>query len=510
MQVQLCSYIIVAICLINVNVLWSHYVDEKGKKASAETKHQDDKKNNTSKDNVLLVSFDAFGWKYLDLVDTPVLDTFKTQGVYADYVINVIPTETFPNHVSLATGLYPESHGIISNEMYDPVLKKHFNMSVTDPEWWWHEGVKPIWHTNEKQGGISGVVWWPGYNIKNYTPTYSTSKTNISYKQRVDLALSWLKSEKPPNFLMLYFEDLDHAGHNYGFGSPETLEEVRKIDNITGYLIEQLKKNNLLDKWNIILTADHGMTNLSRSRVINITDYVNTSECSVNGDGGVHFVWPKKGMKDTVYKKLEANHHPNTEVYLKEDFPEKYHYRNNRRVPPILVTVDKGWTLVNHPKKYKYKSRGGHGYLNTYPSMWPIFFARGPAFKQGYHSKSFNSVDLYPLMCKLLKIKANPNNGSYSAVEPLLVASTGKDSSISPILIGVMVSSIFFALGILICSVTICVGDRKVKKFRTNRAWNNNMVMSQLEQSDKLLLNGDDGDDDDDEDEFVPARSDTF
>jgi hypothetical protein len=140
--------------------------------------------------------------------------------------------------------------------------------------------------------------------------------------------------------------------------------------------------------------------------------------------------------------------------------------------------------------------------------MWPIFFARGPAFKKGYHSKTFNSVDLYPLMCKLLKIKANPNNGSYSAVEPLLLGSN-ENSSFSGILVGVMVSSIFFGLGILICSVTICLSDRKVKRFRTNRAWNNNMVMSQLEQSDKLLLN-EDGDDDDEEDELMTPRSDTL
>jgi predicted AlkP superfamily pyrophosphatase or phosphodiesterase len=514
MQLHIWMYVFVAICLLNANFIHSHGMDDDN---TAKTKHLNDKKNNTSKDNVLLISFDSFGWKYLDLVETPVLDTFKKQGVYADYMINVIPTETFPNHVSLATGLYPESHGIVSNDMYDPIFHDYFNMSVTDPKWWWGNGVQPIWYTNEKQGGISGVTYWPGYNIQNYTSTYWNKlhlnlldfENMISYKDSVDLAMKWLRSEKPPNFLMLYFGMLDHAGHQYGFGSPQALQEVKNIDNITGYLLEQLEQNNLLDKWNIILTADHGMTNISESRVINITDYVNTSECTINGDGGVRFVWPNiKGTEDIIYKKLKEKDHPHMQVWLKENFPEKYHYRNNRRIAPILVTDDEGWTLVNDPKIFKWTHKGTHGYLNTFPSMWPIFFARGPAFKKGYHSKTFNSVDLYPLMCKLLKIKANPNNGSYSAVEPLLLGSN-ENSSFSGILVGVMVSSIFFGLGILICSVTICLSDRKVKRFRTNRAWNNNMVMSQLEQSDKLLLN-EDGDDDDEEDEHMTPRSDTL
>lgn len=473
----------------------------------AERKNLKDRIDNKKKNNVLLISFDSFGWKYLDLVKTPVLNSFKEQGVYADYLINVVPTETFPNHISLATGLYPETHGIIANNMYDPEFNDTFNMTVTDPKWWWHKGIEPLWYTNERQGGTSGVIWWPGYNIQNYTPTYWNKNIKISYKRKVDLALSWLKSDKPPNFLMMYFGMLDHAGHHYGFGSPQTLEEVHNNDNITGYIIEQLKQNNLLDKWNIILTADHGMANTSESKIINITDYVNTSECMVTGNRRINFVWPEKGMKYKVYKKLKANHHPHMKVWLKENFPKQFHYHNNRRIGPILLTADVGWTFIIDPTTFHMDFKGSHGYLNTFPSMWPIFFARGPAFKKGYHSKTFNTIDLYPLMCKLLKINPNPNNGSYNAVEPLL-ARNDANQSMSPILVGVMVMSMLFAFGIMVCAAAICLSNRKVNKFRTNRGWNNNVAMSELEQSDKLLLNEDGNDDE--EDEFIAPRSDTL
>ena len=69
-----------------------------------------------------------------------------------------------PGHYSIMTGLYPESHGIISNTMYDPVLKARFGAAQTDPRWW--NGAEPIRVTNQKQKGTSGVLYWPGYNIK--------------------------------------------------------------------------------------------------------------------------------------------------------------------------------------------------------------------------------------------------------------------------------------------------------------------------------------------------------
>ena len=53
-------------------------------------------------------------------------------------------------------------------------------------------------------------------------------------------------------------------------------------------------------------------------------------------------------------------------------------------------------------------------------SMHPFFVAMGPSFKTGYSVETFNTVDLYPLMCLLLGIPAAPNNGSLAVVKTLL------------------------------------------------------------------------------------------
>jgi ectonucleotide pyrophosphatase/phosphodiesterase family protein 5 len=91
---------------------------------------------------LLVVSFDGFRHDYFTKHTTPGLNMFKSGGTHAPYVRNVFPTKTFPNHHSIATGLFPESHGVLGNEVYDPILKKvlHFG-----PEMYNIQGITPIW-----------------------------------------------------------------------------------------------------------------------------------------------------------------------------------------------------------------------------------------------------------------------------------------------------------------------------------------------------------------------------
>lgn len=55
--------------------------------------------------------------------------------------------------------------------------------------------------------------------------------------------------------------------------------------------------------------------------------------------------------------------------------------------------------------------------------MKTFFRAFGPNFKKNFLSESFDSIHIYPLMCKLLEIEPAPHNGSLSVTENLLVPS---------------------------------------------------------------------------------------
>ena len=205
-----------------------------------------------SKQIVFLVSFDGFRWDYLTKTQTPNFDFIIKTGVKANHVINTFITRTFPNHYSIVTGLYEESHGIVSNTMYDPIFNSWFFVNNSESRWW-NQG-EPIWITNQRadKGRKSATVFWPGSTVKirdqypwRYKSPYNGS---LSLQERVDFLVNSLLEDDPPTFLALYFEEPDSSGHKYGPDSLEVEQAIRKVDNGTGYLLEKLRHSGHIDK----------------------------------------------------------------------------------------------------------------------------------------------------------------------------------------------------------------------------------------------------------------------
>lgn len=135
---------------------------------------------------LIIVSYDAFRYDYLSPEITPNLLKLRQEGSYADYVINVFPTKTFPNHHSIATGLYPEVHGVIGNMFLEPQTNKIVNMSYE--LYHYNEEIVPIWRRNEdsQDGRYSGSMMWPG-------ASYSYQNKNITYNQPYAPGMGWHK-----------------------------------------------------------------------------------------------------------------------------------------------------------------------------------------------------------------------------------------------------------------------------------------------------------------------------
>ena len=107
---------------------------------------------------VILVSIDGFRADYFELHKPPTLNALANKGVRARWMKPVYPTKTFPAHYSIVTGLYPDNHGLIENNMFDTERGLSFGLAnrqaVQDPRWW---GGEPIWNTAQKQGQIAAA-----------------------------------------------------------------------------------------------------------------------------------------------------------------------------------------------------------------------------------------------------------------------------------------------------------------------------------------------------------------
>jgi predicted AlkP superfamily pyrophosphatase or phosphodiesterase len=383
----------------------------------------------TARPTVVLVSIDGFRYDYLDRYAAPNLQRLAALGVRAP-LVPVFPSKTFPNHYTIVTGLYPEHHGVVENTMYDPSFDAVFQISdsaaVADARWW---GGEPIWVTAERQGQIAASYFWPGSEaaIEGVRPHYWVHyDVRVPDSTRVRQVLDWLSlpAAARPTFVTLYFSEVDHAGHASGPDSPAVARAVLQVDAVIGRLQDGLDARGLIDHVNVIVVADHGMAPISTDSVVALDDYLSldafTRMTGGNPDPGL---WPRARLEDSVVRALTGKN-PHLSVWRRDSIPERFHYRSNPRIPPVVVLAAPGWSVAarrsdvtSHPDRF---SGGTHGYDDTVSVMRALFVAAGPAFRQGYTAAPFRNIHIYDLIAGILGLSPAANDGSLDSTATLL------------------------------------------------------------------------------------------
>ncbi|KAH6605184.1 hypothetical protein Trco_006891 [Trichoderma cornu-damae] len=394
----------------------------------------------------VIISLDGFRADFLQRGLTPTLSAFVKEGVSPKWMHPSFPSVTFPNHYTLATGLYPEAHGIVGNTFWDPELGAEFHYTdparSLDPKWW---GGEPFWVTAEKQGVRSAVHMWPGseahilYEEPTFVDKYN-GKEELDTK--VSRILGWLDlpgresgsananadgKGVRPQLIAAYVPNVDSHGHKYGPNSTEIRSTIQKVDTMMGQLFKGLDERNLTSIVNVIVVSDHGMATTDTSRLLQLEGLVDTSKIEHIDGWPLYGLRPKnaddlQGLYDGLAEKARSN--PNFEVYLRDvNMPERYHFSKNDRIAPLWIVPKTGWAIVakgefdvEKAKKENlvYHPRGLHGYDHEHPLMRAIFIARGPAFPHPANSQLdvFQNIEVYNLLCDSLGLTPKPNNGT--------------------------------------------------------------------------------------------------
>jgi len=372
------------------------------------------------KNYVLLVSLDGFRWDYNKMYNTPNLNRLAKDGVKADWMCSSFPTVTFPNHYTIATGLYPDHHGLINNSFPASDLGLFYRMGdrtvVENPAFY---GGEPIWVTAEKQGVRSASFFWVGSEAIH--PTYwKKYDESVTYEARIDTVIKWLgyPPEKRPELVTLYFNEPDETGHAFGPVSPQTQKTVERIDSVMGVLRSKLSALPDAKKINLIIVSDHGMAAVSPERYINVKSLVpNRMIASISGGNPVYLINPAEGKKDSVLYLLNKSR--GLKAWSKSQLPPKWHYGTNPRIPEIVVVADSSWSIGTKPDGSSLRG-GAHGYDNSDSDMFAIFYAAGPSFKKNYKFRELNNVDVYNLICRILNITPARNDGDPSHIKGMM------------------------------------------------------------------------------------------
>ncbi len=377
---------------------------------------------------LLLISIDALRPGDVDAARMPVLTAMGNNGVRAAWMTPSYPSKTFPNHYTLVTGLRPDRHGMINNTMYDPELgtfKLSSREAVQNPRWW--SGGEPVWITLQHHGGRAATMFWPGSEaaIQGEHPIdWRVYDEHLSASARVDQVLAWLDrpARTRPQFVTLYFENVDHAGHETGPDSAASRSARAEVDAALGRLLDGLRQRGLQDKINLVVVSDHGMANITGLEYLD--DYLQPHGLGLDAidivtSGALASINPRKGQEAVVAAAL-LGRHPHATCWRKHDLPAQWHYGTHARIPAILCQADVGWMLLRRSDGNTFRDGGAHGYATEDPTMRATFIADGPAFRHGVTLPAFDNVDVYPLLMRLLGLQPLRNDGDIAPLLPAL------------------------------------------------------------------------------------------
>jgi predicted AlkP superfamily pyrophosphatase or phosphodiesterase len=384
-----------------------------------------------SKPYVVLVSLDGFRWDYATKYGAKNLLNLAAHGASAPQgMIPSYPSVTFPNHLSIITGLYPEHHGIVANIFYDPALKDRYayNDVQKNSDGKWYGGV-PLWSLAEQQGMRSATFFWPGAEAEiagERASYYVRYDDKIPDATRVDTVLSWLNlpPAQRPHFLTLYYDLVDHNGHEFGPESAQVADAVHHVDDIIGRLMSGITSLKL--PVDVIVVSDHGMATVEGSW-INLDQF--TDLAGFEYAGSLLYA-PSEAASQKVYEQLKGASDKFT-VYRRIDVPANLHYNSNpREGDPVVIPTGPYMIRAHAPSDPAIAARiskGMHGY-DPYKmkEMFASFYAEGPDFKPGATIAPFENINLYPLIAHILGLNTAEIDGRLDVLKGLLQSPAAK------------------------------------------------------------------------------------
>lgn len=378
---------------------------------------------------VLMIGLDGLNPPMIDRWEAPNLKALAARGVRAEAMYPVMPSVTFVNFYSLATGLYPEHHGMVENYPYDKVAKEQFDRATGPQQERWWQG-EPIWVTAEKQGLPTSIMFWLGSEVAHdgVRPTrWTPYEHNKPYQDRVDEVLAWYDAPEGelPRFAAVYFDRVDTAAHYFGPMSDKAKEAVAEVDGYVGQLVDGLKTRGLLERTTIIVVSDHGMAWVDPEKVIDIGAHLDLKELTVpqfNGPygGSNHPFLHIYGEGEALEKAYEGlkDFDEHIHVYKRGEMPAHYHFDHPTRGPDLFLVADPGWSVRNaNVGGWRAPIPGQHGYDNRDPLMAATFIGAGPVFPQGVMAAPFENVNVYSFIACALKITPAKTDGDPAVVE---------------------------------------------------------------------------------------------
>jgi predicted AlkP superfamily pyrophosphatase or phosphodiesterase len=207
-----------------------------------------------SVDHILIIGCDGFGSVGFTPSNTPVLHRLMREGSYTLHARGVMPTSSSPNWASIIMGAGPEQHGVTSNDW-------ETNKFEIAPVAVGSGGIFPtifgVLREQRPAAFIACVHDWDGFGRLLEPRALDLLENVKSSPNTARRAVEVIRQHKP-TFLFVHFDDVDHAGHEFGWKTPQFFQAVAEVDGLIGSLLSALSEAGIRDQTVVIMTADHG------------------------------------------------------------------------------------------------------------------------------------------------------------------------------------------------------------------------------------------------------------
>jgi predicted AlkP superfamily pyrophosphatase or phosphodiesterase len=403
---------------------------------------------------LVVISVDGLRPDYVTAADVhgeklPNLRRFLRSGVFAEGVVGVLPTVTYPSHTTLMTGVWPAKHGILANPTFDP-LQKNFQ------GWYWYAEdlhVPTLWDAAAKAGRTTASIQWPvtvGAKItwdipevwRAGTPEDAKLIRALStpgllpeaaqeigeYRGGIDTSAEgdevrgkyavWILEKKKPGLLLLHLTALDHIEHETGVFSPEAIAILEKLDAVIGTVWEAAEKI-APGRTYFAVVSDHGFVNYDQqlnlfpafleAKLFTVDDKGNISDWEAmpwvtGGSAAIVFKDPKDQSTlnevRALLARLQADPASGIDRVLEA---EELHKRGGYPSASFFVGLKPGWrtgSSLTGPVISKVKPGGTHGELPEVPELHSAFFFAGPGIPAGKNLGLIDMRDIAPTLAK--------------------------------------------------------------------------------------------------------------
>jgi predicted AlkP superfamily pyrophosphatase or phosphodiesterase len=403
--------------------------------------------------HVLLISVDGLGAGLYDRLAAKIhvsnLPRLRREGSYAEGVVGVYPTVTYPSHTAIVTGRTPAEHGIYSN-----LASREPGKNSQD--WFWFTKaikVPTLWDEARAHHMTTAGVFWPvtagapmDWDVPEiwdpqkpevvdpmYVAKYATpgllfeALLEIGPPQpgqeldvtRTRLATFILKKHKP-NLLLLHLLDLDEVEHHFGPDSPQAAATLEKIDGHIGEMLAADQAAGLADSTDVFIVSDHGFLPVNTEIKPNVLfvkaglltadekGHITGGRIATVANGGSFFIyWPES---EDLRSKVDEALKPLRDQGVLWAVLERSALKELAAEPAAQMALDAttGYAFSSSAAtdllEKEESTTGTHGHLPFRHELEASFIAWGPDIRSGVDLHTIRMTEIGPTILKAMGI----------------------------------------------------------------------------------------------------------